>query len=89
MWFVEIALSINTHFKEINPPVVKIQELFPESSKSGKETSAHAQVCLQDLQVSREIFLVLVFLTTGRIIKILHLQKCTFLPFFDAMKQPL
>ena len=39
----------------------------------------HAQVCLQGLQVSREIFPV--FLTKGRLIYILHLQKCPFLPF--------
>ena len=49
------------------------------SCKSGKQTSAHARVCLQDLQVPREIFPV--FLTKRRFIYILHLQKCPFLPF--------
>ena len=43
------------------------------SCKSCKQTSAHARVCLQDLQVPREIFPV--FLTQGRLIYILHLQK--------------
>ena len=42
-----------------------------EVCKSGKQTSAHAQVCLQDLQDSREIFLV--FLAKGRLVYILHL----------------
>ena len=42
----------------------------------------HARVCLQDLQVPREIFPV--FLTKGRLIYILHLQKCPFLPFVTS-----
>ena len=37
---------------------VEIQEIIPrESCKSGKQTSAHVQICLQDFQVSREMFL--------------------------------
>ena len=44
--------------------------------------SAHALVCLQDLQVQREIFPV--FLTKGRLTYILHLQKCPFLPFVTS-----
>ena len=42
----------------------------------------HARVCLQDLQVPREIFPV--FLTKGRLIYILRLQKCPFLPFMTS-----
>ena len=42
----------------------------------------HARVCLQDLQVPREIFPV--FLTKGRLIHILHLQKCQFLPYVTS-----
>ena len=44
--------------------------------------SAHARVCLQDLHVLREIFPV--FLTKGRLIYILHLQKCPYLPFVKS-----
>ena len=44
--------------------------------------SAHARVCLQDLQVLREIFSVI--LTKGRLIYILHLQKCPFSPFMTS-----
>ena len=44
--------------------------------------SVHAQVCLQALQVPRVIFPV--FLTKGRLIYILHLQKCPFLPFMTS-----
>ena len=52
--------------------------------KSGKQTSAHARVSLQDLQVPREIFPV--FFAKGRLIYILHvhLQKCPFLPFVTS-----
>ena len=43
---------------EINPPLVKYTgNISRGSCKSGKQTSAHARVCLQDLQVPREIFL--------------------------------
>ena len=52
------------------------------SCKSGKQTSAHARVCLQDLQVPREIFPV--FLMKGRLIYILHLQECPFLPLVTS-----
>ena len=59
---------------EINPPLVKnTGNISRGSCKSGKQTSAHARVCLQDLQVPREIFPV--FLTKGRLIYILHLQN--------------
>ena len=44
--------------------------------------SAHARVCLQDLQVPREIFPV--FLTKGRLLYMLHLQKCPSLPFVTS-----
>ena len=67
---------------EINSPLVKnTGNISRGSCKSGKQTSAHARVCLQDLQVPREIFLE--FLTKGRLIYILHLhlQKCPLLPF--------
>ena len=50
--------------------------------ESGKQTSAQARVCLQDLQVPREILPV--FLTNGRLIYILHLQKCPILPFMTS-----
>ena len=44
---------------EINPPLVKnTGNISQEIYKSGKQTSVHAQVCLQDLQDSREIFAV-------------------------------
>ena len=64
---------------EINPHLVKdTGNISRGSCKSGKQTSAHARVCLQDLQVPMEIFPV--FLTKGRLIYILYLQKCPFLP---------
>ena len=44
--------------------------------------SGHAQSCLQDSQVQREIFPL--FLTKGRLIYILHLQKYPFLPFLTS-----
>ena len=63
---------------EINPPLGKNTENISRGScKSGKQTSGHARVCLQDFQVPREIFPV--FITKGRFIYILHLQKCPFL----------
>ena len=44
---------------EINPPLIKTTgDISREDCKSSKQTSAHAQVCLQDLQDSRETFLV-------------------------------
>ena len=69
---------------EINPPLVKnAGNISRGSCKSGKQTSAHARVCLQDLQVPREKFPV--FLTKGRLIYILHdLQNCPFLPFMTS-----
>ena len=68
---------------EINPPLVKnTANISRVSCKSGKQTSAHARVCLQDLQVPREIFPV--FLTKGRLIYIIHLQKCPFLLFMTS-----
>ena len=71
------------HYIEINPPLVKnTGNISRGSCKSGKQKSAHARVCLQDLQVPREIFPV--FLTKGRLIYILHLQKCPFLPFMTS-----
>ena len=58
-------------YTEINPPLFKnTGNISRESCKSGKQTSAHARVCLQDLQVSREIFPV--FLTKGRLIYLLY-----------------
>ena len=71
--FFKIMLikNIDVHFE--------IRKYFPRELQSGKQTSAHAGVCFQDLQVPREIFPV--FLTKGRLIYILHLQKCPFLPF--------
>ena len=46
------------YVREINPPLVKnTGNIFQEDCKSGKQTSVHARVCLQDLQYSREIFL--------------------------------
>ena len=40
----------------IHPPLVKIQEIVPESCKPGKQTSVHDErVCFQDSHVSREI----------------------------------
>ena len=42
--------------------------IFRESCKSCKQTSTHTRVCLQDLLVSREIFLV--FITKGKLIYI-------------------
>ena len=42
---------------EINPPLVEnTGNISRGSCKSCKQTSAHAQVCLQDLQVPREFF---------------------------------
>ena len=50
---------------EINPPLDKnTGNISREDCKSGIQTSAHARVCLQDLQDSREIFLVI--LAKGR-----------------------
>ena len=70
-------------YLEINPPLVKnTGNISRGSCKSFKQTSAHARVCLHDLQVQREI--VPVFLTTGRLIYILHLQKCPILPFMTS-----
>ena len=72
--------SHRPQYIEINPPLVNnTGNISLGSCKSGKQTSAHVRVCLQDLQVSREIFPV--FLTKGRLIYLLHLQKCPFLPF--------
>ena len=65
---------------EINPPLVEnTGNISRGSCKLCKHTSAHARICLPDLQVPREIFSV--FLTQGRLIYKLHLQKCLFLPF--------
>ena len=45
------------HYIEINPPLVKnTGNISRGSCKSDKQTSAHARVCLQDLQVPREMF---------------------------------
>ena len=42
-----------SHDIEINPPLVdETGNISRGSCKSGKQTSAHAQVCLQDLQVT-------------------------------------
>ena len=46
--------------------------------------SAHARLCLQDLQVPREIFPV--FLTKGRLIHILHFTKMSVFTLFDVLK---
>ena len=52
------------HYIKINPPLVKdTGNISRESCKSGKQTSAHVRNCIQDLQVSREIFPI--FPTTG------------------------
>ena len=54
---------------EINQHLVKnTGNISRGSCKSGKQTSAHARVCVQDLQDPREI--VPVFLTKGRLIYI-------------------
>ena len=45
--------------------------IFRESCKSVKQTSANAQVCLYDLQVSKEIFPI--FEAKDTLIYILHL----------------
>ena len=75
--YLSIYLVVVFHYIEINPPLVKnTGHISRESCKSGKQTSADARVCLPDLLVPREIFLV--FLTKGRLIYILHLQKCPF-----------
>ena len=75
--------SHRPQYLEINPPLVNnTGNISVGSCKSGKETSAHVRVCLQDFQVPREIFPV--FLTKGRLIYILHLQKCPFLPFMTS-----
>ena len=76
-------LTICSHCIEIIPPLVENPgNISRGSCKSCKQTSAHARVSLQDLQVPREIFPV--FLTQGRLIFLLHLQKCPFLPFMTA-----
>ena len=44
------------NYIEINPSLVENTGNIPRGScKSCKQTSAHARVCLQDLQVPREI----------------------------------
>ena len=51
------AMFVDRLYIEINPPLVEnTGNISRGSCKSGKQTSAHARVCLQDLQVSREIF---------------------------------
>ena len=52
---------------EINPPLIKnIGNISRGSCKSSKQMSAHARVCLLDLQVPREFFPA--FLIKGRLI---------------------
>ena len=65
-------MKIRYNFIMINPPLVEnTGNISRGSCKSCKQTSAHVRVCLQDLQVPREIFPV--FLTQGRLVYILHL----------------
>ena len=69
-WFL---ICFPMDYIEINPSLVEnTGNISRGSCKSCKQTSAHARVCLQVLQLRREIFPV--FLTKGRLIYILHLQ---------------
>ena len=65
--------SISKMIKRLIHLWLKIQEIFPE------EVANHVnkQVCLQDLQVRRELFPV--FLTKGRLIYIITFTKMSFL----------
>ena len=79
-------LSKTEQYIEINPPLVKnTGNISRGRCKSGKQTSAHARVCLQDLQVPMELFQII--LTKGRLIYILLLQKCPFLPFMTSQSE--
>ena len=73
---------VGNHEDPFSQNEADIGNISRESCKSCKQTSAHARVCLQDLQVPREIFPV--FLIKGRLIYILHSQKCPFLPFMKS-----
>ena len=53
-----------------------------ESCKSSKQASANAQVCLYDLQVSREIFAI--FQTKDTVIYILHFLNWLLLAFLTS-----
>ena len=73
----------NVYDIKINPSWVEnTGNIAQGSGKSCKQTNAHLRVCLQDLQVLREIFPV--FLTQGRLIYIFHLQKYPFLSFMTS-----
>ena len=78
---IAVYLDVEKYI-EINPPLAKnTGNISRGSCKSGKPTSAHARVCLQDLQVPREYSCIL---NKGRLIYLLHLQKGLFLPFMTS-----